>query len=114
MPRKGPRPHVWKVQGELNHSQYLAWLQMKAQAQYRREVFAIGFEEFQRLWGDNWHRKGRGIEDYCLTREDPKGAWIWGNVQCMPRIEHLRRQRLFKKLENQEIKNGKQKQNLGS
>ena len=97
MPRKGPRPHCWKVQGELNHQQYLAFLQMRAQANFRKEVFALSFEEFQRLWLGYWHRKGRGRDDYCLTREDHTGAWIWGNVECMPRIEHLRRQRQYKK-----------------
>lgn len=96
MSRSGPRPHCWKVQGEIPHAQHLAWLQMRAQANYRREIFALSFEEFQRLWAGNWDRKGRGSEDYCLTREDPDGAWIWGNVICMPRIDHLRRQRAYK------------------
>jgi len=96
MPRSGPRPHVWKVQGALNHEQYCAWLQMRAQAMYRKEIFALSFEQFQILWREHWDMKGRGSDNYCLTREDPAGAWIWGNVVCMPRIEHLRRQKLFK------------------
>ena len=96
MPRSGPRPQCWKVQGEIPHKQYLAWLQMKAQANYRKEIFALNFEEFQMLWQGLWERKGRGVDDYCLTREDPDGAWIRGNVMCMPRVEHLRRQKLYK------------------
>jgi hypothetical protein len=107
MSRLGPRPHCWKVQGEIPHAQYLAWLQMKAQANYRREVFAISFEEFRQLWQGQWERKGRGVEDYCLTREDPTGAWIWGNVLCMPRIEHLRRQKLYKKERKHGYQNNK-------
>lgn len=97
MPRTGTRPHCWKVQGEIPHQQHLAWLQMRAQANYRKEIFALSFEEFQRLWQGNWEQKGRGTGDYCLTREDPDGAWIWGNVLCLPRVEHLRRQKLYKK-----------------
>lgn len=96
MSRSGPRPHVWKVQGEIPHKQYLAYLQMRAQANFRREIFALSFDEFQRLWMGYWDRKGRGTDDYCLTREDPDGAWIWGNVVCMPRVEHLRRQKFYK------------------
>jgi hypothetical protein len=69
---------------------------MRAQANYRREIFALSLEEFQRLWQGYWDKKGRGVDDYCLTREDPEGAWIWGNVVCMPRVEHLRRQKLYK------------------
>jgi hypothetical protein len=96
MSRTGPRPNAWKVKGEIPHQQYLAWLQTKAQANFRGEVFALTFEQFQQLWADNWHLKGRGKESYCLTREDPDGAWIIGNVMCIPRVEHLRRQKVYK------------------
>ena len=96
MARTDPRPHLWKVQGEIPHKQYLVWLQMRAQANYRKELFLLTFEEFQQLWLGNWERKGRSNTDYCLTREDPDGAWILGNVVCIPRIEHLRRQKLYK------------------
>lgn len=103
MPRKGIRPHTWKVQGELNHSQYLVFLQMRAQANYRGEKFSLTFEEFQSLWAEHWHLKGRSSDDYCLTREDPDGDWVLANVKCIPRVEHLRRQRRYKK----ERSNGK-------
>ena len=96
MPRTGPRPHCWKVQGEQNHKQYLAWLQMRAQANFRQERFLLDFEQYQNLWQGFWHRKGRANTDYCLTRTDPTGAWEITNVVCMPRVEHLRRQKLYK------------------
>ena len=102
MPRSGPRPHVWKVQGALNHEQYLSWLQMKAQANYRKELFELTFEDFQKLWKDRWDMKGRGSDDYCLTRKDPEGDWTLKNTLCILRVEHLRRQKLYK----QEKKNG--------
>lgn len=89
MPRSGPRPHVWKVQGEIPHKQYLAWLQMKAQASYRKEIFELTFEEFQRLWATKWDMKGRGVDDYCLTRKDPLGPWHIDNAHCIPRRQHL-------------------------
>lgn len=103
MPRQGPRPHCWKVQGDVPHQQHIAWLRAKAQANFRNEIWALSFEEFQTLWQDLWEKRGRGSEGYCLTREDPDGAWIWGNVNCIPRIEHLSRQRLYKT----ERRNGK-------
>lgn len=102
MPRTGPRPHVWKIQGEIPHQQYCAWLQMKAQASYRGESWQLTFEDFQWLWQDHWHLKGRASNQYCLTRTDPKGAWHRNNVTCTLRLDHIRRQRLYKKLENQE------------
>ena len=76
---------------------------MKAQALYRGDEFMLTFEEYQRLWQGHWDSKGRGRDDYCLVRKDPEGAWEYSNVQCMPRVEHLRRQKLYK----QENKNGK-------
>lgn len=97
MSRTGPRPHCWKVQGEIPHKQYLAWLQMKAQASYREESFELTFEDFQRLWQKNWDRKGRASDDFCLTRQDPMGAWSPENTLCVRRVEHLRRQKLYKK-----------------
>ena len=103
MSRTGPRPHVWKVQGDIPHKQYLAFLQMRAQANYRKEEFNLSFEEFQAVWRDKWDMKGRGVDDYCLTREDPEGPWDIKNVICLLRVDHLRRQKLFK----QDKKNGK-------
>lgn len=102
MPRQGPRPHVWKVKGEIPHQQYCAWLQARAQASYRSESFELTFEQFQALWAEHWHQKGRQSQDYCLTRIDPDGAWCEGNVEAMPRLDHLRRQRQFKGLERKE------------
>lgn len=93
MSRSGPRPHTWKVQGEQNHQQYRAWMQSKAQANFRKEIFLLTFEDFQQLWLGRWDQKGRGRYDFCLTREDPDGAWELSNVECIPRIDHLRRQK---------------------
>lgn len=97
MPRTGLRPHCWKVQGEIPHAQHLAWMQMRAQANYRGEEFNLTLEEFQYLWRDHWDMKGRGSDQYCLTREDPDGPWDINNTQCIVRLEHLRRQKLYKK-----------------
>jgi hypothetical protein len=84
---------------------------MKAQASYRKETWSLPFEEFQQLWQGRWDRKGRGIDDYCLTRQDPEGAWVLGNVFCVPRHEHLTRSGKYKA---EKRKNGKQKQHMGS
>lgn len=96
MSRTGLRPHVWKVQGEIPHQQHIAWLRAKAQAAFRNELWMLTFEDFQRLWQGRWHQRGRGQDQYCLTREDPDGAWELSNVECIPRVEHLRRQKLYK------------------
>lgn len=97
MPRAGPRPHVWKVQGEIPHQQYIAWLKMKAQAVFRGEPWQFEFEDFQQVWQGHWERKGRGKDDYCLTRTNIQEAWSKDNVECIPRIDHLRRSQQRKK-----------------
>lgn len=96
MSRSGPRPHCWKVQGAIPHAQYLAFLQMRAQANYRGEEFNLSFEDYQTLWQGKWERKGRGTEDFCLTRDDPEGAWVIDNVICLPRVEQLYKQAKYR------------------
>lgn len=96
MARNEPRPHLWKVQGEIPHQQHIAWQRAKAQANFRGEVWLLTFEEFQRLWAPYWSQRGRGARDYVMSREDPDGAWDLGNVQIIQRIDYLRRQREYK------------------
>lgn len=89
MPKSGPRPHTWKVQGEQNHDQYIAWMRMRAQAKYRGEQFELTFEQFQTKWADKWEHRGRGRDDYCLTRKDPEQSWNSNNCELRIRAEHL-------------------------
>ena len=96
MSRSGPRPHTWKVQGELNHTQYIAWLRMKAQAQFRKEEWTLSFGEYQTAWRDHWHSRGRAATDLCMTRHDAEGAWSADNIKLVTRSEHLRRLRIHK------------------
>lgn len=98
--RKGPRPHTWKVQGQVPHNQYVAWQKMRAQANFRGEEYLLTFEDFQSLWQTNWDSRGRGSDDYCLTREDPDDAWQIGNVACVTRKEYLARQKHYKSRRN--------------
>jgi hypothetical protein len=97
MPRQGIRPHTWKVQGEIPHKQYTAWLRAKAQARYRGEQWDLTFDEFQTLWHGYWSRRGRGTLSYVMSRHDPDGAWDTTNAACMQRIEYLKRQQEYKR-----------------
>ena len=92
MPRSGLRPHTWKIQGETPHNQYIAWMRAKAQANFRGEVWLLSFDEFQRLWMAFWPYRGRGRDDYVMSRDDPDGAWAIGNVACIRRYDYLKRQ----------------------
>ena len=104
MPRTGPRPHCWKIQGAENHEQYLAFLQMRAQANFRKEKFELAFEDFQAAWQGKWMFKGRRRGDYCLTRLNQESAWTKDNVQCILREQHLSNQQKLKKIKKEKAK----------
>jgi len=90
------RPHTWKVQGEVPHQQYRCWIQHRNQANFRGEEYTLTFEDYQHLWREHWDVKGRTSGSYCLNRPDPDLGWHLDNVECVPREEHLKRQRLYK------------------
>jgi hypothetical protein len=94
-PKKGTMfPHRW-VSGPdpLKHKQYLTWLQQRNQAQFRGESWDLSFETWLDMWGELWEQRGRGRDQYCMTREDPDGAWDKDNTIVILRKEHLLRHR---------------------
>jgi hypothetical protein len=90
MSQRGPRPHLWKYPDPLEHEQHIAWMRMSAQARFRGEAWDLGFEDFKEIWNPVWHLRGRGRNDYCLTRLDPDLAWTRENTTATPRLQHLR------------------------
>jgi hypothetical protein len=70
----------------------LSYCRMRAQAKYRDEGWDLTWEQYQEIWADKWHLKGRGREDLCLSRIDWAGAWTIDNVNLIFRIDHLQRQ----------------------
>lgn len=101
MPKRGPRPHIWKIQGEIPHQQHIAWQRMKAQAIYRGESWNLTFDDFQSTWNPYWNQRGRSIDSICLTRIDSSLPWEGSNIACISRKLHLQQNgkynRTFKK-----------------
>jgi hypothetical protein len=92
MPKRGQRPNAWRSGPDpLDHAQYRTWIQARNQANFRGEGWTVTFTEFQELWREHWAHKGRGSNDYCMTRSDVEGAWELGNVEVIPRHEHFSR-----------------------
>ena len=88
----GPRPFTWRTGPDpVLHSKYVAWSRARAQALFRQEGWNLTFEEFEQIWGDQWHRRGRARDDLCMTRTDPDLAWDTHNVELVTRAEHNRR-----------------------
>ena len=96
MPKKQPlktRPHLWKSGPDpVAHQKYLAWLQHRAQAQFRNEVYELDFASWLEVWQQHWHQRGRTRNSVCITRQDPEQSWCLENVQVVTREQHARRQ----------------------
>jgi hypothetical protein len=80
---------VWKVGPDPEtHDQYVAWLKARAQARFRSEEWLLSFDQYQHAWQGHWHRRGRGGEDLCMTRQDRTQPWQVDNVELITRREN--------------------------
>jgi len=70
--------------------QYISWLRMKAQCNYRDEEFELSWEDYLAVWQGWWHFRGRQPKDICLTRRDPDGPWTLDNCMLISRHEHFK------------------------
>lgn len=88
----GPRPWLWRTGPDpVAHDRYVAYNRSRAQAQWRGEQWLLTREQFDRVWGEAWSRRGRASDDLCMTRCDPNLPWSEHNVELISRGEHTRR-----------------------
>ena len=92
--RPGPRPNLW-VSGPdpETHRKYQAWVQQRNQAKWRGETWNLTFDQWNRLWGELWHSRGRERGCYCMTRRDHEGEWDMQNAQVITREQHAVQQK---------------------
>lgn len=85
-------PETWKTGPDpLRREIYYAWLKHKSQAQYRGETYNLTWKEWEHMWSNGvWEKRGRKINDLCLTRLDFDGAWCMSNVIICTRQEHFK------------------------
>ena len=108
--RYGPRPHSWlSGPDEYKHSMYVPWMRAKAQANYRKEQWNLTFEEFYQLWKNHWDKRGRGADDFCMTRCDSSMPWSLENITIMTRHEHLQTKGQMQGFNRMEVKVVKEK-----
>jgi len=83
------RPFIYSTL--IKQQQHMAYLKMRAQAKLRNEKFLITIEEFMRVWPDDlWLKRGRGSDQYSMTRINPNKPWQVNNVAIMCRADQLR------------------------
>jgi len=98
----GLRPNNWCTGTDpVRHEQYYAFLKQRAQANFRKEAWAMAFDDFVEIWGEDWSNRGRASENMCMTRRDYDLPWHKTNVDIVPRHEHVRRSWLVKKARGQ-------------
>jgi hypothetical protein len=64
-------------------------VQQRNQAQWRGEGWDFAFEDWLVLWGDLWQHRGRGADQYCMTREDKEKPWTKDNCLVITREQHF-------------------------
>jgi len=80
----------------IEEQKRLTFQRWKAQAKMRGEAVELTLDDWHTVWGDLWFQRGRGIDDYCLTRKDWNLPWSRDNVEILQRKEHFST-RSFKK-----------------
>jgi hypothetical protein len=87
-------PHTW-VSGPdpVRHEQHRVWTQQRNQALWRKEEWNLDFETWIIMWGELWYNRGRGREDYCMTRLDHDLPWDKDNAVVVTRKQHLKQHR---------------------
>jgi hypothetical protein len=99
---KGTRhPDQWKSGPDpVHHDLFYQCQRSRAQARFRGEQWQITEQQYIDLWlkDDRYLRKGRGVDQLCMTLVDPELPWHIDNVKIISRLEHYRRSSLIKRL----------------
>jgi hypothetical protein len=108
MSRKGIRPHSWKSGPDIvDNKLYIECQRRRAQAKFRGEQWLITESEYIELWrkDDLYQRKGRSVNDLCMTLVDPDLPWTLDNIEIITRSVHYRRtnQGKFRKRHKHEL-----------
>lgn len=95
---KPPRPHLWMYGPDpIRHQQHDAYNKHRAQALFRGEEYSLTFYDYEQIWGDLWHRRGKQRDSMVMTRQDLEDGWHPYNTIIMLRLDHLRRMGEFKR-----------------
>jgi hypothetical protein len=87
------RPYMWVTGPDpRTHAQYRAWVQQRNQARWREEIWCLTFDQYQLLWAELWHLRGRLSTSYMMTRIDGDLPWSQANSIVITRQQHGQRQ----------------------
>jgi hypothetical protein len=100
--KAGPRPKAWHFRDPIEHQLHTWSMRARSQALYRGEAWTMTDREYIDLWlkDDQYQNRGRALENLCMTRIDPEGAWSMDNVAIITRELHYKTCHAHKKLKN--------------
>lgn len=85
-----PQPHLVIYPPGIIGDMRLSYTRMKAQCKFRNEQFQLSWDDYQTIWKDNWHRRGRHIDSVCLSRLDWSVPWHIDNCILLVREDHFK------------------------
>lgn len=101
--RPGLKPHLWSTGPDpVTHEKFMKWHQQRNQAHWRGEKWAIEFDKFCELWGDQWDRRGRKPDDLCMVRKNYDEDWTLENVHIISRNDHWQHQHHHRRVQKQQ------------
>ena len=83
------RQGVLNYSSKLESTQRLHFSRHRSQAKYRGELYTLTFEQYCRVWGEDFEFKGRNSKDLCMSRKDTSLGWCEHNVHILVRAEHI-------------------------
>ena len=100
--KAGLRPVAWHFRDPIEHKLHTWSMRARSQAMYRGEAWTLTDREYIDLWikDDQYLNRGRALENVCMTRIDPEGAWSMDNVEIITRELHYKTCQAHKKLKN--------------
>jgi hypothetical protein len=95
---RGPRPHMWSVGPDPElHALHQPWHKARAQANFRKELWTLSFEDWVEIWDGRFHLRGRGADNLCMMMQDPDLGWTKTNAIIVTRREQLKLQKINRK-----------------
>lgn len=89
---------ISKYQRIIDRDRALGFYRSRAQAEFRYENWEITLEQWCEIWPDDmWARRGREVNDLCMTRTDLDGAWSVDNILLMTRGQQLKRKEEYRR-----------------
>jgi hypothetical protein len=82
--------HLRRFQDPIQHDLYYGFLKHRAQARFRKELYALTWAQWQRIWTPTlWAKRGRGPRSLRLVQLNPLKGWSFKNCAVVEHATHM-------------------------